>query len=483
MPRTIFLLALTLLIPAVSPHAEVKPLGNKVNDAKNEKIEAPEVVEDPELAQYAIYAESAPRAEAAEPLETSLPLELSKGLRIGLVGNTLWDRSMHFGFFESALHQAFPEKELVVRNLSWSADEIDLQPRPDNFADAEQHLFHEKVDLILAAFGFNESFAGPEGISPFRERLRAYLQRTKALGFNGETGPQFVLLSPTANENVEGAAAADWNNENLRLYADAMQEIASQEGVGFVDLFDPTLGVTGLTENGCHLTAAGYETFAAAMMKALFGMEVPDVSEELRAMVIDKNAQYYRRYRPVNTFYYTGGRKKSYGYLDFLPAMRNFGVMTENRDRAIWALARGESVSLVDDSNVPEMPPTKMGRGANEWMTAAEEQEAFLLDDRFEVSLWAGEEEFPDIAAPIQMRWDSEGRLWVACSTTYPHLYPGQEPNDKIVILEDTDGDGKADTSSVWADDLHIPLSFEFGDGGVYVSEEPDLTFLKDTDG
>ncbi|MEO0448360.1 MAG: PVC-type heme-binding CxxCH protein, partial [Verrucomicrobiota bacterium] len=129
------------------------------------------------------------------------------------------------------------------------------------------------------------------------------------------------------------------------------------------------------------------------------------------------------------------------------------------------------------------MPPTKMGRGANEWMTAAEEQEAFLVDDRFEVSLWAGEEEFPDIAAPIQMRWDSEGRLWVACSTTYPHLYPGQEPNDKIVILEDTDGDGKADTSSVWADDLHIPLSFEFGDGGVYVSEEPDLTFLKDTDG
>ena len=94
-----------------------------------------------------------------------------------------------------------------------------------------------------------------------------------------------------------------------------------------------------------------------------------------------------------------------------------------------------------------------------------------------------GEEQFPDIVNPIQMRWDSRGRLWVSCSTTYPHVYPGNEPNDKLVILEDTDGDGKADKSTVFADDLHIPLSFEFGDGGVYVSDMPHLTFLKDTDG
>ncbi|MCP3695258.1 MAG: hypothetical protein GY917_23875, partial [Planctomycetaceae bacterium] len=99
------------------------------------------------------------------------------------------------------------------------------------------------------------------------------------------------------------------------------------------------------------------------------------------------------------------------------------------------------------------------------------------------VNCFASEEDFPDIACPIQMRWDALGRLWVACSTTYPHVYPGQEPNDKIVILEDTDKDGIADKSTVWADDVHIPLSFEFGNGGIYVSEEPAFTFLKDTDG
>ncbi|MCA9084001.1 MAG: HEAT repeat domain-containing protein, partial [Planctomycetaceae bacterium] len=133
--------------------------------------------------------------------------------------------------------------------------------------------------------------------------------------------------------------------------------------------------------------------------------------------------------------------------------------------------------------DLPELPETKESRGANEWLSAKDERAEFEVDPRFDVTLFAGEEEFPDIAAPIQMRWDSKGRLWVSCSTTYPHVYPGRKPNDKLVILEDTDGDGKADKSTVFADDLHIPLSFELGDGGVYVSEMPDLTFLRDVDG
>ena len=62
-------------------------------------------------------------------------------------------------------------------------------------------------------------------------------------------------------------------------------------------------------------------------------------------------------------------------------------------------------------------------------------------------------------------------------------VLPGEKPNDKIVILEDTNGDGRADKCSVFATNLHIPLSFEFGDGGLYVSEQPHLTFIKDTDG
>jgi putative heme-binding domain-containing protein len=387
------------------------------------------------------------------------------------------------------VQKAFPDKQLVVRHLAWSADAIDLQPRPDNFADTQQHLTHERADVIFAAFGYNESFAGEKGLADFRKSLSQYLGDLKAKAYNGVSAPRIVLVSPTANENVPGVQAADLNNSRLKQYVDAMREVAAEQQVGFADVFEPTSQEmrspgTDLTINGVHLTREGDRIFSAALFRAAFDQAPPAIDDALTQAIIDKNRQFFRRFRPLNTFYYTGGRNKTYGYLDFLPAMRNFDQMVANRDARIWDIAQGKPVpAQVDDSQIPPLPKTIQSRGANEWMTAAAEQQAFQVDPRFEVNLFAGEEEFPEIANPIQMRWDSRGRLWLSCSTTYPHVYPGNEPNDKLVILEDTDGDGRADKSSVFADDLHIPLSFEFGNGGVYVSDEPHLTFLKDTDG
>jgi putative heme-binding domain-containing protein len=444
---------------------------------------------DADYSRYGIYANKAPRAADATAVETSLPLKLSEGSRIALVGNSLFEHSQHFGHFETLIHQRHPGHHLVVRNLAWAADTPNIQPRPANFADLDQHLTHEKADVIFAAYGFNESFAGKDGVEEFRRVLTERVQMLKGKAFNGKSAAQVVLVSPIANENVEGVTAADRNNENLKLYTDAIREVAATEKVGFVDVYSSSLRAmqspgTKLTFNGVHLVGKGYDFFAKELYSGLFGDAAPQVDEAIRRVVLDKNRQYFRRFRPINTFYYTGGRNKSYGYLDFLPAMKNFDIMVDNRQQRIWALANGKKVpAKVDDSNVPPLPKTKESRGANRWITAKEELAEFKIDPRFDVTLFAGEEEFPDIAAPIQMRWDSRGRLWVACSTTYPHVYPGNEPNDKLVILEDTDGDGKADKSSVFADDLHIPLSFEFGDGGVYVSEMPELTFIKDTDG
>ncbi len=462
---------------------------SKLNDAKNQPTGKPAPLEDPEYQQYGIYANTAPRAAETAPVETALPLQLKQGSRIALIGNTLFDRMQFFGHFETLLQTSHPKHDLVVRNLAWSADTPDLQPRPTNFADQEQHLTHEKADVIFAAYGFNESFAGKAGIEQFKKALSSAIANLKSKSFNGKTGSQIVLVSPIANENVEGVPAADLNNTRIAQYTNAMRDVAKEQRVGFVDVFAPTLtamkkGDGQLTFNGIHLTEQGYSRFAAILFKETFGQVPPPLNDSLRKVVVDKNNQFNRRYRPVNTFYYTGSRSKSYGYLDFLPAMKNFEIMTANRDRRIWEIARGRSVDeAIDDSNVPPLPKTKESRGANRWMSAANELKEFTIDPNFEVNLFAGEEEFPDIAAPIQMRWDSQGRLWVSCSTTYPHVYPGNEPNDKLVILEDTDQDGKADKSTVFADDLNIPLSFEFGDGGVYVSEQPHFTFLKDTNG
>ena len=438
---------------------------------------------------YAMFGNKVKRAEPAEPVSTSLPLELDKGTRIGLVGNTLFDRMHEFGHLETLIQQAHPGKELVVRNLSWAADEVDLQPRPSNFADSDQHLTAMQADIVFAAFGYNESFAGKEGLSAFRERLTKYLNEVKSKAFNGKTAAHIVLISPIANENVKGVDAGEMNNGNIKAYLKVMKEIAAKQKVGFVDAFTATEAAMAspandLTMNGAHLNEKGYQLFAATVFEQLFGKDAPKLDEKIREAVVEKNKQHFFRYRPLNTFYYTGGRNRSYGYLDFLPAMRNFDIMTANRDKRIHALAQGKKVpAKIDDSNVPEMPKTKQSRGANKWMSAKDERSAFKVDPRFEVTLFAGEEQFPDLACPIQMRWDSQGRLWVSCSTTYPHVYPGRAPDDKIVILEDLDKDGKADKCSVWAEGLNVPLSFEFGNGGVYVSEEPHMSFLKDTNG
>ncbi|MEZ4702343.1 MAG: ThuA domain-containing protein [Rhodothermales bacterium] len=99
----------------------------------------------------------------------------------------------------------------------------------------------------------------------------------------------------------------------------------------------------------------------------------------------------------------------------------------------------------------------------------------------FELQLFASE---PDIAKPIAMAWDERGRLWVIETTDYPNtVNPDHIGSDKIKIVEDTDGDGKADRFTVFADSLNIPTSITFADGGVIISMAPNFLFLKDTDG
>lgn len=108
------------------------------------------------------------------------------------------------------------------------------------------------------------------------------------------------------------------------------------------------------------------------------------------------------------------------------------------------------------------------------------ERQALELADGFEINLFAAD---PRIAKPIHMNFDAQGRLWIASSEIYPHILPGQVANDKILVLEDADGDGRAENTTVFAEGLLIPTGVEPGDGGAYVANSTELLHLRDRDG
>lgn len=108
------------------------------------------------------------------------------------------------------------------------------------------------------------------------------------------------------------------------------------------------------------------------------------------------------------------------------------------------------------------------------------ERRTFQVAPGFEVNLFAAD---PLLAKPIQMNFDPAGRLWVATSELYPQILPGQKANDKIIILTDTKGVGRADKISVFADGLMIPTGVAPGNGGAYVANSTELLHLSDTDG
>lgn len=106
---------------------------------------------------------------------------------------------------------------------------------------------------------------------------------------------------------------------------------------------------------------------------------------------------------------------------------------------------------------------------------------SFEIADGYEVSLFADETD--GIANPVSIRWDPQGRLWVLCTWAYPQLKPQETPNDKLLILEDQDGDGRADKTTVFADGLNMPTGFALGDGGAYIGHGTELLHLADRDG
>ncbi len=253
------------------------------------------------------------------------PLELKDGDRVAWVGNTLIEREQRYGYWETALTLAHPDKNVAFRNLGWSGDTVWGEARAsfDSPAVGFRRL-HERVvaarpTVIVVGYGLNESFAGKEGLPRFQNGLDALLDTLAA------TKARIVILGPPRQEDL-GRPLPDpaENNRNLRLYADVLRGTAKKRGYPFIDLYE-LLGSEKkpLTDNGIHFTAYGYWRSAQALAPTVKlpapSREVakPGTREEriekLRALIIEKNFTHFQSWRPQNWTYLFGFRKGEQG--------------------------------------------------------------------------------------------------------------------------------------------------------------------------
>jgi lysophospholipase L1-like esterase len=293
-------------------------------------------------------------------------VEFAEGDHIVLIGNSLADRMQHDGWLESYLQLARPRLNLVVRNQGFTGDRIDARPRVRNFPSADEYLAHSEADWVFAMFGYNESYDNdPAG---FGAALSEWIDHTREQDYSGDGPPTIVLFSPIAHEDLDDPNLPDGAENNVRLaaYTQAMEVVALQKGVHFIDLFRPSLALYGeheepLTINGVHLNSDGNRAIAEHIVRTLLG-KLPGARgsrlEEVRQAVLAKNFHWHNRFRTTDGNDVWGSRAT----LAFTDGQTNFevlqkeleqlDVMTANRDAVVWAAARGETME-PDDSNVP----------------------------------------------------------------------------------------------------------------------------------
>ena len=460
-------------------------------------------------------------------------LELREGSSVVILGNGLGSRMTRYGLFETEVFRRHPDRRLVIRNMADEGNTPGFRPHsgrssPWGFPGAEKYypplsdakdrwgsghaghgtydspdawLTRLKADVIVAFFGYNESFRGADGLDAFKDELRDFIKHTRSQTYNGTHAPELALVSPIAFEDLSATQHTpdgQVENANLALYTAAMEDVALELNVLFVNALAPSQqwydhADTPLTLDGFQLNESGYANLSRWLADELFnsyqGKDL-DVAS-LRQAVQEKNWMWHKFYKIPNGVHVYGRRHRPFGPDNYPHELIKLDEMTQNRDQAIWAVLEGTTFDLegadAQTHSLPQIetnyrPSAKNGSIDYQYGDAA--MKTMTVPDEFKIELFASEKEFPNLANPVQMSFDNAGRLWVSTMPTYPHYQPGDsKPNDKLLILEDTDNDGKADKEIVFADGLHLPTGFEFAPEGVYVAQGTHLMLLSDTNG
>ncbi len=446
---------------------------------------------------------------------------------ISLIGGNLGSRMMNYGLFETELYLRHPEHQLYIRNMCDPGDTPGFRPHASRFkpwaypgaekfqkeyanpSDSEGHfdspdqwLSQLKTDHIIAFFGYSESFEGLAGLQNFKNDLEAFIIHTKKQQYNGRTAPQLAIVSPIAFEDLSkkfDLPNGSRENKNLQLYTQGMREVCHKYNVLFVDAFGPSKKwfentPDDLTIDGSQLNEQGYGLLAQLLADEIFTKASSSAAWQHRDLVhkavLEKNWMWHQDYKIPNGVHVYGRRYNPFGPDNYPAEIEKIRELTAIRDRAIWAACQGKRLDLAEeDKKTRSLPAVSsnynpQNNGSLKYLYGAEALAALKVPEGFKIELFASEQEFPDLAKPMQMSFDNKGRLWVACMPSYPHYKPGDaKPNDKLLILEDTNNDGKADKQTIFAEGLHLPLGFEFAPEGVYVSQGTNLKLLIDSNG
>ncbi|MFK7935663.1 MAG: GDSL-type esterase/lipase family protein, partial [Saprospiraceae bacterium] len=391
-------------------------------------------------------------------------LPLSNNESIVLIGNNLCSRMLNFGHFETEMHLRYPSQNLQIRNMCDGGNTPGFRPHSGrfspwafpgaerfqtelaNFTNSKGHfetpdqwLKRLEADLILAFFGYNESFAGEAGLANFKQEMTAFVEHTLAQEYNGESSSQLVLISPLAFEDLSDKYElpdGKLENKNLALYAEAIRAVAIEYEIPFVDVFQPSQqwfsDDEALTIDGFQLNDTGYQKLAELLADRIFGQ--PNSSDEANreqvlAAVLEKNWYWHDDYKSPNGVHVFGRRYNPFGPDNYPDEIQKKREMTANRDTAIWYAAAGKTYDLATaDAQTHPLKPVATnykindyGRGTQRYLYEEEAVSTLTTANGYQVELFASEKEFPDLANPVQIAFDNRGRLWVAVIPTYPH--------------------------------------------------------------
>src|SRR5690625_1104980 len=219
---------------------------------------------------------AAAESTVSNQVEEKPDFELQHGDRVVLLGNSLIQNDIEYGYIEYALTTRWPQKDITFRNLGWTGDTVHGEARsyytspPDSYDLLIQQLQEAEPTVVFIGYGTNESYGGAEGLSEFKKGMQTLLDEIKKMG------AEAVLLSPIPQISGLSPDELSARNEDIRLYASAISEIAFENEIRYIDLFSPFEDYDHpdqLASDGIHLNQKGYY-FLASVLEEELGLSV-----------------------------------------------------------------------------------------------------------------------------------------------------------------------------------------------------------------